>query len=66
MTRRRTPSRRVRKQAYKLEGGPWHGHTLWLSCGGTLTFTVNGQTGHYDRQGVWQPCLAQPEGKSCP
>lgn len=56
MTRQRIPSRRVRKSPYKLEGGPMHGHTLWLSSGGTLTFTLHGQTGHYDRQGVWQPC----------
>lgn len=56
---RRIPNRRARKQPYKLEGGPWHGHTVWLSCGGTLTFTVNGQTGHYDRQGVWQPFMTQ-------
>lgn len=56
MTRQRTPSRRVRKRQHKLEGGPMHGHTLWLSSGGTLTFTLHGQTGRYGRQGVWQPC----------
>jgi hypothetical protein len=56
MTRRRTPSRRVRKQAYKLEGGSWHGHTLWLTSGGTLTFTLHGQSGRYDTEGRWQPC----------
>ena len=57
MARQRKPRMpRVVKRPYKLEGGPMHGHTLWLSSGGTLTFTLHGQTGHYDRQGVWQPC----------
>ncbi len=55
MTRKRKPRTSVRKQPYKLEGGPMHGHTLWLSCGGTLTFTLRGQTGHYDAKGRWQP-----------
>lgn len=50
MARQRKPRLpRVAKRPYKLEG-PMHGHTLWLSCGGTL----HGQTGRYDRDGIWR------------
>lgn len=52
--RRRKPRVSVRKRPYKLEGGPMHGHTLWLTSGGTLTFTLHGQTGRYDRDGIWE------------
>jgi len=33
------------KRPYKLEGGPMHGHTLWLSCGGDPDVPLHGQTG---------------------
>lgn len=56
MARLRKPRVSVRKHPYKLEGGPMHGHTLWLASGGTLTFTLCGQTGRYDTEGRWQPC----------
>ena len=45
---------RVVKRPYKLEGGPMDGHTLWLTSGGTLTFTLQGQTGRYNHDGIWQ------------
>ena len=54
--RRRKPRVSVRKRPYKLEGGPMHGQTIWLTSGGTLTFTMRGQTGRYDIEGRWQPC----------
>lgn len=54
--RQRKPRVSVRKRPYKLEGGPMHGHTLWLTSGGTLTFTLHGQSGRYDTEGRWQPC----------
>lgn len=53
--KQRKPRVSVRKRPYKLEGGPMHGHTLWLSCGGTLAFTLHGRTGRYDAKGRWQP-----------
>lgn len=56
MARQRKPRVSVRKRPYKLEGGPMHGHTLWLTSCGTLTFTLHGQTGRYDTEGRWQPC----------
>lgn len=57
MARQRKPRLpRVVKRPHKLEGGPMHGHTLWLASGGTLTFTLHGQTGRYDTEGRWQPC----------
>lgn len=56
MARQRKPRVSIRKRPYKLEGGPMRGHTLWLASGGTLTFTLHGQTGRYDRDGRWTPC----------
>ena len=55
MARQRKPRVSVRKSPYKLEGGPMHGQTIWLTSGGTLTFTLHGQTGRYDTEGRWQP-----------
>ena len=49
MARQRKPRMpRVVKRPYKLEGGPMHGHTLWLTSGGTLTFTLHGFEEDFD------------------
>lgn len=55
MARQRKPRLpRVVKRPQKLEGGPMHGHPLWLTSGGTLIFTLHGQSGRYDRDGIWE------------
>lgn len=38
-----------------MHGGPLDGQTLFLSCKGTLPFTLNGQTGRYDSNNNWVP-----------
>ena len=45
--------RKGRKTANVMTGGPLDGQTLWLSCAGTVSFTLNGQTGRYDANNRW-------------
>lgn len=51
--RKRRPT--VRKQRQKLNGGPFNGAVIRMACPGTLTFTVNGETGRYDHNNNWLP-----------
>lgn len=46
------PSKRVRKTAFKCEGGPMHGHTLYLTTPSTVPMDVNGQRGRYVGCGI--------------
>lgn len=46
---------RVKKTAYVMEGGPMDGQTLYLSSPGTLSFSLHGQTGHYNSENKWVP-----------
>ena len=46
---------RVKKIAYVMKGGPMDGQTLYLSSPGTLSFSLHGQTGHYNSANVWVP-----------
>lgn len=46
---------RVKKIAYVMKGGPMDGQTLYLSSSGTLSFSLHGQTGHYNSENVWVP-----------
>lgn len=43
----------VKKTAYVMKGGPMDGRTLYLSSPGTLSFSLHGQTGHYNSANVW-------------
>lgn len=45
----------VKKTAYRMKGGPLDGQTLYLSCPGTLTFCLHGQTGRYNSRNEWVP-----------
>lgn len=45
----------VKKTAYVMTGGPLDGQTLYLSSPGTLSFSLHGQTGHYNSENVWVP-----------
>lgn len=45
----------VKKIAYVMKGGPMDGQTLYLSSPGTLSFSLHGQTGHYNSENVWVP-----------
>lgn len=39
----------------QFKGGPFDGE-MWLtrSQSGTCEFTLRGETGHYDKQGIWR------------
>ena len=45
----------VKKTAYVMKGGPMDDQTLYLSSPGTLSFSLYGQTGHYNSWNVWVP-----------
>ena len=47
--------KKVVKRPHVMKGGPYSGKTLWLESSGTLTFTVHGQTGYYDKHNSWVP-----------
>lgn len=34
-------------------GGPWDGQTIAVGAAGTLVFSLDHYTGHYDGQGAW-------------
>jgi hypothetical protein len=44
----------IRTALYRCIGGPLHDQVLRLSCGGTLSFTLNGMTGRYDQSMTWR------------
>jgi hypothetical protein len=37
----------------RMEGGPLHGHLLYLRTPSTLTFTIRGETGYYNERNNW-------------
>jgi len=39
---------------YKLYDGPLHGKTVELSSPGTLSISMRGWVGRYNRAGVWE------------
>lgn len=43
-----------RRQKILLRGGPFTGYSVHLHSPGTLTFTVNGERGRYNRAGEWE------------
>lgn len=45
--------RKTKTANHCMVGGPLHGRILRLATAGTLPFTLNGQTGHYDSNNVW-------------
>ena len=51
----------IKRTPVIVSGGPFAGQVLRLSSPGTLTFTVNGETGRYNEAGEWVP--VQGEGK---
>ena len=50
----KTPRRGTGTRKYVMKGGPLNGVALWLSCPGTLSFTMNGMTGRYDGNNQWR------------
>jgi hypothetical protein len=51
----RMPRKSITKRAFKCDGGPYDGATLYLTDGETMIFTANGQTGQY-KNGEWKQC----------
>ncbi|WAX26336.1 hypothetical protein [Ralstonia phage p2110] len=50
----------VRKHPFVREGGPMHGHTLYLTTPNTVPMNVNGQCGRYVSDvpiGITKPLL---------
>lgn len=52
-------SKKINKQSYKCQDGPWKNQSLYLESGFTLTMTIKGQTGRYN-QGKWECTSPQP------
>lgn len=44
-----------KRHPYVMRQGPLHGQTLYMERPGTLPFTLNGQTGHYNQSNDWIP-----------
>jgi hypothetical protein len=42
-------------ESRRMEGGPLHGHWLYLRTPSTLTFTIRGETGYYNERNNWVP-----------
>ena len=43
----------MRKQEYKMWGGPLHLHKLYMSSPGTFVFSLNGWKGYYNCSNQW-------------
>ncbi|CAH0532185.1 hypothetical protein UAM5_00068 [Ralstonia phage UAM5] len=55
------PRKTVRKSAFKCQGGPMDGHTLYLTTPSTVPMNMNGQRGRYvtyDIMGLSNPVLS--------
>lgn len=46
--------RKPRKHEFRMRLGPLGGTWLKLTTPGTKVFTLNGQTGYYDSNNLWQ------------